>query len=168
MKSSLAARVLLPVFSVFALGQGPINRIPQEKVDEYVRIADQGAAYSSLMPGDVTKVSLFDYHGGDLQIMYSKGHSGIVSLTTAIRSDSSDVMISEQNVIDGIPERVVYVGDAEILDTTDFLKFKFSQEVVEFNDLNNQGKRKIIDKLSQAIYYVTDSLSPEQVIIPGR
>lgn len=139
------ARILLPIASVFMLGQGPINSFPREKIDRYVEFADKGVSYPSTMPGDVTKMTLTEYPRNIAQIMYSKGHSGRVSLTTAIFGEKEDLTFMGQNVIDGIPEAFI-----------DTLGIRY------FSDITTpEEKRNIINKYSEVIEYFIDSLSTD-------
>jgi len=76
-------------------------------------------------------------------ILYSKGTTGTTSLSTSTLNDSHNVMLTEQNAIDGIPERVVDFNGAGLR---------------EFSELNPQQKRETIANYSQIINFVVDSL----------
>jgi len=130
------------------LAQGPINTIPKEKVDRYVSFVDSGEemSYQSDELGRVisrTHGRFVDYHGGMLMMLYSKGTNGITSLSTSVVNDSNNVMLSEQNAIDGIPERIVDFNGVGLRD---------------FSQLSSQERREAIDQYSQIINYVVDSL----------
>ena len=134
--------------SLLLTGQGPINYISQEKVNKYVAFADSGEEISWQADelGRVvsrTHGRFVDYHGKMLMILYSKGTTGTTSLSTSTLNDSHNVMLTEQNAIDGIPERVVDFNGAGLR---------------EFSELNPQQKRETIANYSQIINFVVDSL----------
>jgi len=137
-------RLVLSAFPLFLFSQNPVNPVPKERIDRYVEFASRGEEYTFQVNLRGEKISqtrktLVNYHGDQIGILYTSNMKGDThSLSTVLTKPSGSLVISENVKIDGIPEKVLFIGS----------------HIQNFDPKD----KKLVRQYHQIINYVLDSL----------